>query len=235
MRLSLFLLTALSLFCTAGIAQTIQQNSGWLFLMNTTKINNKWGAHLDVQLRTADNWEQLRNFMFRPGLTYYINNKNEVTLGYLLNETFTQSIGASDNKLTEHRIWQQYIYKHKISTILTIHRFRTEQRFIERNGPDDLFSQRFRYFLRFIVPLKKGEQDFEKGPFVALQNEVFLNLQNKDELNGHVFDQNRAYAAAGYRLSKKVDIEAGYLNQTSKGLNFSTMNHVIQLALYTRF
>lgn len=235
MRLSLFLLTILSFLCTAGIAQTIQQNSGWLFLMNTTKINEKWGIHLDIQLRTADNWEQLRNSMFRPGLTYYINNKNEVTLGYLLNDTFTQSVGASDNRLTEHRIWQQYIYKHKISTILTSHRFRTEQRFIERNGMDDLFSQRFRYFLRFIVPLRKEQQNFEKGPFVALQNELFLNLQNKDKLNGHVFDQNRAYAAAGYRLSKKIDLEAGYLNQTSKGLNSSTMNHVIQLALYTRF
>nr|WP_068887569.1 DUF2490 domain-containing protein [Pedobacter panaciterrae] len=235
MRLTLFLLTALSFICTAGLAQTLQQNSGWLFFMNTTKINNKWGAHLDVQLRTADNWDYLRNFMFRPGLTYYINNKNEVTLGYLLNESFTQLKGASDLKLTEHRIWQQYIYKHKISTILTSHRFRTEQRFIERNAADDLFSQRFRYFVRFILPLEKGQQNFEKGPFAALQNEVFLNLQNKNQLNGHVFDQNRAYAAAGYRFSKKFDLEAGYLNQTSKGLNNSTMNHAIQLALYTRF
>ncbi|ATP57618.1 hypothetical protein CPT03_14615 [Pedobacter ginsengisoli] len=235
MRLSLFLLTTLCFFCSTGIAQTIQQNSGWLFLMNTTKFNDKWGAHLDVQLRSANNWEQLRNFMFRPGVTYYINNKNEVTLGYLLNETFTQLTGVSDNRLTEHRIWQQYIYKHKISTILTSHRFRTEQRFIERYGKNDLFSQRFRYFLRFILPLKKGQENFDKGPFVALQNEVFLNLQNKDDLNGHVFDQNRAYGAVGYRLSKKLDIEAGYLNQTSKGLNNSTMNHAIQLALYTRF
>jgi len=235
MRILIFLLTALCFLCTTGIAQTIKQNSGWLFLMNTTKINNKWGAHLDVQLRTANDWDYLRNFMFRPGVTYYINNKNEVTLGYLLNETFTQLKDAADYTTTEHRIWQQYIYKHKISTILTSHRFRTEQRFIERRGTDDLFSQRFRYFLRFIVPLKKGQENFEKGPFVALQNEVFLNLQNKEELNGHVFDQNRAYAAAGYRLSKKIDLEAGYLNQTSKGLNNSTMNHVIQLAVYTRF
>lgn len=235
MRISIFLLTALCFLCTPGIAQTIKQNSGWLFLMNTTKINEKWGTHLDVQVRSTDVLDRLKNIMFRPGVTYYINNKNEVALGYLLNETFIGKNEFGDNKLTEHRIWQQYIYKHKISTILTSHRFRTEQRFIERYGKDDLFSQRFRYFLRFIVPLKKGQQNFEKGPFVALQNEVFLNLQNKEELNGHVFDQNRAYAAAGYRLSKKIDLEAGYLNQTSKGVNNSTMNHAIQLPVYTRF
>ncbi|NRF40570.1 DUF2490 domain-containing protein [Pedobacter foliorum] len=235
MRLSIFLVTALCFLCTTGFAQTIKQNSAWLFLMNTTKINDKWGAHLDVQLRSINYMDKLRNFMFRPGVTYYINNKNEVTLGYLLNETFIEKNEFGDNKLTEHRIWQQYIYKHKISTILTTHRFRTEQRFIERYRTDELFSQRFRYFLRFILPLKKGQQDFQKGPFVALQNEVFLNLQNKEELNGHVFDQNRAYGAAGYRFNKKFDLEAGYLNQTSKGLNNSTMNHAIQLAVYTRF
>lgn len=232
MRLSIFLVTALCFFCTTGFAQT---NSGWLFLMNTTKINDKWGAHLDVQVRSTNYLDKLRNLMFRPGVTYYINSKNEVTLGYLLNETFIGQTETGDNTLTEHRIWQQYIYKHKISTILTTHRFRTEQRFIGRYGTDDLFSQRFRYFLRFIVPLKKGQQDFQKGPFVALQNEVFLNLQNKEELNGHVFDQNRAYAAAGYRFSKKIDLEAGYLKQTSKTPNQSITNNAIQLAVYTRF
>jgi len=235
MRLSIFLVTALCFFCTTGITQTIKQNSGWLFLKNNTKINDKWGAYLDVQVRSTNYLDKLRNLMFRPGVTYYINNENEVTLGYLLNETFTQRTETGDNTLTEHRVWQQYVYKHKISTILTNHRFRTEQRFIERRGMDDLFSQRFRYFLRFIVPLKKGQENFNKGPFVALQNEVFLNLQNKEELNGHVFDQNRAYAGTGYRFSKKIDLEAGYLNQTSKGLNNSTINNAIQLALYTRF
>jgi len=219
----------------AGVAQTIHQNSGWLFLLNNTKLSNKWGTHLDVQFRSADSWEHIRNVMFRPGLTYFINKKQDVTLGYLLNETHHSSNTVNNKKLTEHRIWEQYILKHKISTINVSHRVRVEQRFIERHGKDDLFSQRFRYFFRMILPLEKGVKDFEKGMFAALQNEFFLNLQNKDELNKHVFDQNRAYAAAGYRFSKKVDVEAGYLNQAIKGAANSTINNVIQLAVYTRF
>ena len=71
--------------------------------------------------------------------------------------------------------------------------------------------------------------------FVALQNEFFLNLQNKDELNGSTFDQNRAYLAVGYRFSKAFDVEAGYLNQAVKGASVNTMNNAVQLALYTRF
>lgn len=224
-------------FTTAAVtAQTINQTSGWLFLLNNTRISNKWGAYLDVQLRSADQVDYLRNFLFRPGVTYYVNDKSEATLGYLLNTTHTQQTGLSDYTLTEHRIWEQFLYKQKISTISLSHRFRLEQRFIERQGiSDDLFAQRFRYFFRFILPLQKGKQKFEKGPFASLQNEVFLNLQHKDELNGKVFDQNRAYLALGYRFSKKLDLETGYLNQSIKGKSVNTVNNVIQLAVYTRF
>ncbi|MNR03834.1 hypothetical protein D3C85_1197500 [compost metagenome] len=71
--------------------------------------------------------------------------------------------------------------------------------------------------------------------FAALQNELLFNIQNKEQLNGSLFDQNRAYLAVGYRVSKSFDIEAGYLNQRIKGANNNTVNNVAQLALYTRF
>lgn len=235
MRISLFLLTLLCTVSTTMFAQTIKQSSGWLFLMNNTKINDKWGAYLDIQLRSAHQLDYLRNLMFRPGVTYYINNKSEATLGYLFNNTYNQLDGVSTETLTEQRIWEQYIYKHKISTVNVSHRFRLEQRFIERNMNDDLFAQRFRYFFRAILPLKKEAKDFDKGLFVALQNEVFLNLQHKDELNGYVFDQNRAYIAGGYRISKKMDVELGYMNQSVKGASRNTVNNIAQFAVYTRF
>jgi len=83
--------------------------------------------------------------------------------------------------------------------------------------------------------LQKTEQAFTKGTFFALQNEVFLNIQNKEFINNSWFDQNRLYIAAGYRFSKKVDIEAGYLRQSINGRAINTVNNVAQLALYTRF
>lgn len=233
---TLLLLFLLCLTSPIVKAQTVNQSSAWLFLLNNTKISDKWGFYLDVQFRSADNVEYLRNFLFRPGITYYINDKSEVTLGYLLNGTFSRLVGTGSNALTEHRIWEQFIYKQKISTISVSHRFRLEQRFAETNSVNgDIFLQRFRYFVRFILPLQKDKQKFENGAFAALQNEIFLNIQNKDMLNNKVFDQNRAYLALGYRFSKKLDIEAGYLNQAIKGLNANTVNNVVQLAVYTRF
>jgi len=235
MRFPLCLLAFLFLYTGNVHAQTQHQNSGWLFLLNNTKISKKWGAYLDMQVRSADNWSEVRNFLFRPGITYYANGRNELTLGYLLNQTFTHADGTADNVLTEHRIWEQYVYKHKISTVIASHRFRVEQRFIERAGKDQLFAQRFRYFARFIIPLEKGMKNFEEGIFVALQNELFFNIQHKNELNRRFFDQNRAYVAAGYRVNKNLDLEAGYLNQAIKGLNNNTSNNVVQLAVYTKF
>lgn len=229
------LLVVFSLFNTLSFAQTVNQNSGWLLFLNSTKFSDKWGMHFDLQVRTQDNWDGVRNVLVRPGVTYYINKNSNATVGYLFTTTNTQLIGASKNLLVEHRIWQQYIYNHKPwKSAALSHRLRLEQRFIERQS-DDLFSQRFRYFFRLVQPLQKQEESFTKGTFVALQNELFFNIQNKDELNGSLFDQNRAYLAAGYRFSKKFDLEAGYLNQTVNGLSNQTVNNVVQLAVYTRF
>lgn len=222
-------------FSTLAIAQTSNQNTGWLFLMNNNKLTKKWGTHLDVQLRTGDQFSHLKNFMFRPGLTYFINDKSDFTLGYLLNKTYIPVPGLSDIQLTEHRIWQQYIYKHKLKNLNFSHRFRLEQRFIDQQIGDDLFAQRIRYFARVLLPLVKGQPNFQKGAFVALQNELMFNVQHKDNVNGHFFDQNRAYVAGGFRFSKQLDLEAGYLNQAQKMRNGQSINHAIQLALYTRF
>lgn len=243
------LLTIILLIVVAKLsAQTQHQNSGWFMLVNNTKFNEKWGLQFDFQVRSADNWEHTRNILIRPGITYFINKNQNVTLGYLLAQTYNPEFDFIDvspgvilnRTANEHRIWEQYIINHKIKSVFATHRFRLEQRFVQRSmalpGVEpDFFAQRFRYFFRLIQPLQKTEATFTKGAFVALQNEVFLNLQNKSELNNKVFDQNRAYLAAGYRFSKQFDIEAGYMNQATKGRTNNTVNNIIQLALYTRF
>ncbi|MFW0716459.1 DUF2490 domain-containing protein [Pedobacter sp. N23S346] len=223
-----------SIFLGKLSAQTQRQNSGWFMFLNNTKFNEKWGLQFDLQVRSADDWGHVRNTLVRPALQYFINGKSNVALGYLWQATQNQPIDAPNFFLHEHRIFEQYIYNHKLKSIFASHRFRVEQRFIGRAN-EDVFTQRFRYFFRLIQPLKKTEAAFTNGAFVALQNEVFLNLQNKDKLNNSVFDQNRIYLAAGYRFSRKIDIEVGYMNQAIKNVSNHTNNNIVQLALYTRF
>ena len=235
MKKLLLLLTLVS-FLTIGklYAQTTSQNSGWFMFLNNTKFNEKWCLQFDVQIRSADDWQYVRNTLVRPALQYFINDKHNVALGYLWQTTNMNLNGGNKNIFHEHRIFEQYIFSHKLSSIFASHRVRVEQRFIERAN-EDVFAQRFRYFFRLVQPLQKVESGFSKGAFVALQNEVFLNIQNKDKINGSVFDQNRAYLALGYRFSKKFDIEAGYMNQAVKNTTTNTTNNIVQLAVYTRF
>lgn len=214
-------------------AQTSNEFSMWGAWFHTQKFSEHWGGVFDAQFRSADEVKYLKHPLLRPGVSYYFKKNKIATVGYLFTGTHRKTTTENTFR-TEQRIWEQYIYTHKIQRTAMQHRFRLEQRFVERQGASDaFFAQRFRYFTRGIVPMKK-QPEFTQGPFVALQNEVFVNVQHKDRTNGHVFDQNRAYLALGYRLSKAIDIETGYLNQYIKQLETNTMNHVLQVAFYTR-
>jgi hypothetical protein len=228
---SIILVLLLSLTVSA---QTIVQNSGWLTFVNNTKLKDKLGFSLDVQIRSADNWEYVRNVLIRPGLTYNLNSTNMISAGYLWASTETKGSIATP-ALHEQRVWEQYLLSHRLKGSFVSHRFRLEQRFIEQFAGGNMFAQRFRYFVRLVQPLQGNVEAFKKGAFIALQDELFLNIQNKELLNNNLFDQNRFYFAVGYRSSKKLDVEAGYLNQYLKGVTRNTSNGVVQLAIYTRF
>jgi hypothetical protein len=225
-------------FCTALQAQT--QFSGWLASFNTFKINNKLSLHFDAQLRSTDELKNVQTVLLRPGLNVHVH-KNWVLTGgyaYIANR---RTVSSLSELLPEHRIWQQAVYNQKIQKVSVAHRVRFEERFIskarvqsnelETDGYDQAF--RFRYFLRSVIPFS-SEAVFTKGPFFALQNEFFLNTGNRSAVNGKTFDQNRLYAAIGYRLPGKIDLEAGYMNQYTSTRTSFVNNHIAQLAVYKR-
>lgn len=216
------------------------QFSGWGALFHTQRFSKHWGASFDGQFRSADQFDYLRNILLRPSVNYYFSRNKIGALGYAY-VTANGRAGESKTFRPESRIWQQFIINQKLGKgSMLQHRFRLEQRFlgntslagIERN--DHYFAQRLRYFARAVLPFK-SDSVFTKGPFFAIQDEIFLNLQNKGKVNNHFFDQNRAYGAIGFRFSKKFDAEIGYLNQYTKQATAYTVNHVIQTAIYTRF
>ena len=214
------------------------QFSGWAALFHTQRFSKHWGASFDGQFRSADQFDYLRNVLLRPSANYYFANNKIGAVGYAYIATNGRSASGASTFRPESRIWQQFIYNHKISRSATLqHRFRLEQRFLGNTSAtanDHYFSQRLRYFARSVIPFKR-DSVFSKGPFFALQNEFFFNVQNKHKVNKHFFDQNRAYGAFGFRFSKKFDAEVGYLNQYTKQATAYTVNHVIQTAFYTRF
>lgn len=231
----------LFLIGTIYCGQAQSQFSGWFAAFNSIKLNNKFSFYNDIQVRSSNDIKHLQTLILRPGLHYHIAKNKILTAGYgyISNRRTIQAISGY---VPEHRIWEQFTVSHPVAFTSLSHRFRIEQRFIGtasiRNNDlktgDYVYANRFRYFFRSVININ-GEKKFDKGIFAAVQNEIFLNFGNKENVNGKTFDQNRAYLAAGYRINNSFDIEAGYMNQYVSGRNSTiTNNHIVQLATYLR-
>lgn len=235
---NVLLLAVVVLFTKQTSAQT--QFSGWLATFNTFKTGKKTSIHSDIQWRSGDEFKFTQTLLLRAGLNYHLTKRSTLSAGYAFIHNY-RNIGGADGYVPEHRIWEQFVYSHKLSRVNMSHRFRLEQRFLSKTIVDNnelkndgsLYANRFRYFIRNILPLN-NQPAFSKGMFVALQNEVFLNFGNKQHVNGKTFDQNRLYGAVGYRFRKQFDLEAGYMNQHVNGRTNDVTNHIVQVATYIR-
>jgi len=229
-------------FLVVGNACAAQTTTNaWFSTINTFRIDSNFSLNLDIQVRSTDKAEHLSTFIFRPAINWHFRKNMFFTIGYAAIQN-RRSIQGQSGYVPEQRIWQQLTVNHSLGVIPIQHRLRLEQRFIGRytvtNGDfttgGNAFANRLRYFTRAIIPFN-ASKPFTKGMFAAAQNEVFVNLGNKSAVNGRFFDQNRLYLAVGYRLSKKFDIDAGYLNQYIVGANKAISRaHIIQLGTYLR-
>jgi hypothetical protein len=108
------------------------------------------------------------------------------------------------------------------------HRLRYEQRFVEFQN----FRTRYRYALFLNVPLNNVK--LEKGSvYLALYDEIFINGQ-RDIGNGNtveIFDRNRAYFGIGYSILDKLNVQLGYMQQTTNNWDKGQL----QLSLHHNF
>jgi len=188
----------------------------WLIYFGNKQFNQKWNLHHEVQYRNYNAIGDLEQLLLRTGLGYNLSEDINILLGYgyILSENY---LGDTDEKISvnEHRIYQQFISKHKVIGISMQHRYRFEQRFVE-----DDFKMRFRYFLGLNIPLSKKETN---KFYLSAYNEIFLNTKSS------IFDRNRLYGGLGYRINSNVRVEAGYMNQffeTSGRDQFNIMTFV---------
>lgn len=179
-------------------AKSQDSNLGnWLVYIGSKQLNSKWNLHHEVQYRNYNALGDLEQLLLRTGLGYNIGSRSNLLLGYgyINSENFTGN-GNEQITVEEHRIFQQFITKQSIGRVTLQHRYRFEQRFVERD-----FKTRFRYFLGMNIPFKESKY------YVSAYNEIFLNGSS------NVFDRNRIYGGLGYKVSKGIKIELGYMSQ----------------------
>lgn len=179
-----------------------QENNvgNWLIYFGNKDLNSKLNWHHEIQYRNYNLLGELEQLLIRTGLGYNVNEYSNILLGYGFIDS--RNIFFETNeiiKVSENRIYQQFISKHAIGKIKVQHRYRFEQRFIK-----DDFKLRYRYFLSLNLPLLKGNEKY----YISAYNEIFIN---SNEVN--TFDRNRIYGGLGYKLNSNIKLEMGYMNQ----------------------
>ena len=220
-------------------AQTaVQYNSWWMYFGNH-QISEKLSIHSEYQWRRSDFAENWQQSLMRVGLDYHFSEGRMFTAGYGWIESFPYGEQPIAATFTEHRIWQQGVFKQNFAKFNVHHRYRLEQRFLEQpttsntegsSDPEYKFKQRGRY--RFMVSVPLGPKNDQGGYFfVSAYDEVFLGFGKGIKAN--VLEQNRLYFALGWQIKSNVNVQLGYLNQfvlKGDGLHKEN-NHTLQTSL----
>ena len=215
-------------------------NNTWFMYLGNHKISEKWGVHLEAQLRRNDYVAKPQQLLLRTGINYYFNNQVYVTAGYCFVETYPYGEFPAKAAFPENRLWEQLQIKTQLKRVEWVSRFRLEQRFsnlpvinttqsIYEPG-DAVYTNRFRLLNRFSIPFK-GETIVDKSLYATVYDEFFINFGKNVAAN--FLDQNRAYAAIGYKIPSVGKLEIGYMYQTifkGDGVKIEN-NHTLQIGL----
>jgi hypothetical protein len=176
----------------------------WLIYFGNQSFDKRFNWHNEIQHRNYNAIGDLEQLLLRTGIGYNLTEKNNnilVGYGFIKSQPY-QSITNEKLDINEHRLFQQYIYKHRISIFFIQHRLRVEQRFFEND-----FRTRYRYFLSLNIPLNKSTME-KNAMYLSVYNEVFINGNTNTP-----YDRNRLFGALGFQLSKSIKIEVGAMSQ----------------------
>ncbi|MBD1396976.1 DUF2490 domain-containing protein [Pontibacter sp. JH31] len=225
----------------ALLTQTIQaqssrikdfNNNGWYMYFGDHKLHSKWGLHTELQWRRHNLIKDPQQLLIRTGINYDLTPAAMFTLGYGFIETHPYGDFPAAGTFPEHRIYEQLQLKSNLDRVGLMHRYRLEQRWIKPADADSYtYLNRARYMIKATLPLV-GPTLEAKEPFLAVYDEVFVGFGNNIQRN--IFDQNRAYAALGYKFSNAATLELGYLNQIVQKANGVVFehNHTLQVSLF---
>jgi hypothetical protein len=193
-------------------------NTNWFQTFTTVSLQKKWSLHLEYQWRRESGLKYWQQSLLRIGANYKLNDQVTLHAGYGWIETYPYGDFpiASAGTFPEHRLYEQLNLRQPVAKWVFSHRFRIEQRWLGRMKPGTirevenwLFLHRFRYQFRAQYPLwNKGDKQL----YAAAADEIFIGAGKN--VGANIFDQNRVFLLLGFKLSKRLSLEAGYFNQT---------------------
>lgn len=234
--LVLAMLASLSRPAVAQLRTAHDNFNMWFTYSGEGELAGKWGVIYDFSLRRSGPLSEMYAFFARGGVTYAIAPQAKVAVGINRSETWPYGEVPIAYRTPERRLWEQLQLTHAIGRVALTHRYRLEQRWQGKKSPPSdevtnwVRTNRFRYLFRGTIPLQGPT--LERHEFYAvISNELFTSFGANVQYN--VFDQLRSSASLGYRLTKGVRLEAGFLEQLSEKSDGKTLerNHTIILGL----
>lgn len=220
------------LFCI--IQHAFSQNSinkqyqNWTQYFINIRFAERWSANADTWYR----WKDISGQKFQTGVrgsfTYHFKQPVTLTVGYAYFLHFPIDNGATITR-HEHRPWQQLSINSKLGRLQMMHRYRFEQRWIEKASNTALlggyaFNFRGRYQLNLQYPLNKKE--ITQGTLYAIAfNEIFVNFGK--EIVYNYFDQNRIGFGLGFQITKSFAATLVYQyiwQQRTKGNTYNSID-----------
>ena len=211
-------------------ADTEDRSSAWFMSLSRFQFSEDYRGFLDIQPRfTVDDIAggdngNIDTLLIRGALGYQISPNVGIYQGYAVTPTY-------DPDKVEHRFFQELLGKQSLTDSLSlVHRLRFEQRVLE--DVDDT-ALRFRYFARLTYPLTGIHEKLS----LAINEEVFIHLNNVDRGPQSGFNQNRLFVGLNYKVSNNLAFEMGYQNQFVNGQNGSddVVNHIGFFGVLTNF
>jgi hypothetical protein len=228
-RIRYFCLISCAFLATSTAFGQAFERGEWMNISHTQKLSDKFDILVEHQLRSSNRFEYLSTFLLRVGLNYNFNKHHSVASGYYYSKEWEKTDGEKTSHL-DQRIFEQYAYELEVERISTKWGARLEQRF--SSDPEEPFSQRLSFQAAIQVPLR-ADRAFTRGVFAKIEEEVFFNIEHKDLPDEGFYDQSRPYFGLGYRWSKKLDTEFGYMRWHQHQISGDSKTNVMQLRFTT--
>ena len=219
MRLALPLVVAGALFAAPACADPVQP---WPSVYVSAPLGGKWLGSVEIVGRIADDTTRPSQLESRFQIGRALDKHVTLWAGYIHVVSYNSGRRAGiEDQAVEQLNWNAG----RIGPIRFSTRTRLEQRFIAGN---DRTAWRVREQVKAALPIGHSRVSalLWAEPFVAL---------NHTAATGRTFEQLRSFAGVSVRVSKRADIEVGYLNQRLWRVSGDVVNHAIPLVLNVRF
>ena len=174
----------------------------WYMYGGNFQLSQNWTLKSLSHFRMFDFTNNLQQYLFRVGANLKLNKEISFTGGYAYLNT-DHTFQENGGKIDEHRIYEDFNVKHKISKLKLAHRLRVEHRFLT----GDILHW-VRYQLGLSYPLTKKINTF-------IFDEIFFHFPNE------TYAQNWVGGGLTYKIANSISLKTGYMYISDKNMNLN--------------